>query len=241
MRTILTFLLLASCTSPATKRLQADVYELRERIERLESTIRTLEGAVGLPGDPEREAAAMEFAVPIREALDRYDMLAARDLAETLIERYPDTQLGRAAIDLVEQLELIGSPAGELQVADWIQGEAHLDDDRLIMLVFMEAWCAYCRQEVPELQGRLDALHDDGLDIIGLTSLSRDTSREDFQAFLDASGAKFPVGLDEGPLAIRYRVEGVPYAVLLKDGKVHWTGSPGQMTTEVLQGMLPGT
>ena len=241
MRTILTFLLLASCTSPTTKRLQAEVYELRERVGQLESTVRTLEGAVGLPGDPEREQAAMEFAVQIREALDRYDLLAARDLAETLVERYPDTQLGRAAIDLVEQLELIGSPAGDLDVADWIQGEASLDDDRLVLLVFMEAWCGYCRQEVPELQGRLDALHDEGLDIIGLTNLSRDTSREDFLAFLETSGAKFPVGLDSGSLALRYRVEGVPYAVLLKDGKVHWTGSPGQMTTEVLRGFLPGS
>lgn len=241
MRTLLLSLLLAGCAARDNRALQAEIADLQARVQSLEETMAKVEGVVELPGSPEDENAAMIYGMRIREAMDKFQMERARDLVTELIETYPNTTLGRAAVDLAERLEVIGTPAGKLDVVAWLQGEASFDKDRLTLVVFMEEWCPYCRKEAPELQARHEALDGSAVDIIGMTNLSRGTTEESMLAFLSESGVTFPVGHDSGLLSTRFRIETLPSAVLIRDGKVVWSGHPGQMSADVLLGFLSGS
>ncbi len=216
MRLVVPLLLLGACAPKARPDVAAQLTELRQRVDMLEGEVALLKGAVGLPGDPER----------------------ARDLVERLVNEYGDTQMGSAAMEVAERLAVIGSPAGKLDVVRWIRGEGTLRDDKVTLVVFFEAWCPHCQREAPSLEARHVALRDEGLAVIGVTNLSRGTTDADMASFLDEAGITFPVAQEDGTLSRRYRVEGVPSAVLIRGGSVVWTGHPAEVPTEVLREQL---
>lgn len=238
MRLVVPLLLLGACAPKARPDVAAQLTELRQRVESLEGEVALLKGAVGLPGDPAREQAAVEIAIQARAAMDAMDMVRARDLVEQLVNEYGDTQMGAAAMEVAERLAVIGSPAGKLDVVRWIRGEGSFRDDKVTLLVFFEAWCPHCQREAPSLEARHVALRDEGLAVIGVTNLSRGTTDADMKSFLDEAGITFPVAQEDGTLSQRYRVDGVPSAVLVRGGEVVWTGHPAEVPTEVLREQL---
>lgn len=234
-------LLLSACTTRAAREiaeLRAEVFDQRARITALEGQVRAIYGDEPPQGDPERDQQAVEIAIEARAAMDRLDMERARELVDRLVQEYPDTQLGRAAVEVAERLALIGAPAPPLRVQRWVRGEAQIDPERTALLVFFEPWCQYCQREAPSLQARHTTLREEGLDIIGLSSFSRGTTDADMDRFLADAGITFPVGHDDGNLALLYQIQGVPSAVLVHRGKITWTGHPSEMTVEVLRGFL---
>jgi thiol-disulfide isomerase/thioredoxin/outer membrane murein-binding lipoprotein Lpp len=225
-------LLLAGCGA----RSSTDVEALAEKTARLEARVEALEGlldrvtaVVELPAEPEREQAALGLAEEIRADLDALRMAEARDGLERLVRDYSDTMVARSAGDLLDTLEIIGQPATELPVAGWLQGEHTLDPERTTLVVFFEAWCPHCQREMPELARTWEALSGEGLDMVGVTSLSRGTTEEEMTAFLDEGEVGFPVARDDGRLWATFRAEGVPHAVVLKGGEVRWVGHPAML------------
>lgn len=240
MRLILIALLLSGCASRAAQEnllLRAEVQDLSARVGALERDMVALTGSS--TADPEREAAAMQIAIQARAAMDSYNMELARDLVEELVRDFPDTEIGQAATGVAENLSVIGAPAGELDVERWFQGETTYDPERTTLVVFFETWCPHCKNEAPKLQERYADLHDQGLDVIGLTNMSRGTTQEQLDSFIATADIAFPVAQDSGIMATRYRVQGIPSAVLLRGGKVIWSGHPAEMTSDVLEGFLP--
>jgi protein-disulfide isomerase len=234
---LLAALLLPACAPKA--RLQDQVQRLEARVAALEGELAKVLSVVDVPGDPEREAEAVEIAIRARAAMDSLNMELARDLVEQLVRDYGDTQMGQAAVGVAERLEIIGSEAGDLVVERWIRGDGRLDPARTTLVVFFEAWCPHCQREGPALQARFEALRADGLDVVALTGMSRGTTDAQIAAFIDEAGITFPVGHEDGSMSLRYRIEGVPSAILIRQGRVAWSGHPAEMTVEVLRGFLP--
>jgi thiol-disulfide isomerase/thioredoxin len=234
VRIVLGMMLLSACaTRTQNAALFSEIQDLRVRVANLEE-------ALGMEpeGDPAREAEAMIIAMRAREALDNFQMELGRELVEQLAREYPDTSIGRSAQEYAEHLSVIGMDAGTLDVTSWLTGEASYQDDRLTFVVFMEAWCPHCQREAPLLQERHQALASSGIDVVGITSLSRGTSEAEMRDFIDTAGITFPFGVEAGDLSERYRVQGVPSAVVIRGGKVIWTGHPSTMTAEVLTSLL---
>lgn len=232
---------LAGCAprtaAPEIEALSARTEALEARVAELEGLLDRVKMAVDLPAEPEREADAFALATRAREALDDLRMADARDLLDTLIREYGDTTMARSAMDMASTLEIIGEDA-TLVGDDWVQGEHTLDADRTTLLVFFEAWCPHCKREVPQIQDTWSSMKDDGLDVVGVTSFSRDTTEQDMNAFLEAGDVTFPVLRDDGALWAAYRAQGVPHAVILQGGRIIWVGHPAMLERDDIQTLL---
>lgn len=80
---------------------------------------------------------------------------------------------GRVQIrDRARQVTLLGQPAPEIAINDWIKGEpttlAELRG-RVVLLEFWATWCKPCQQMFPKLKLLDEQYRDRGLDVIALT------------------------------------------------------------------------
>lgn len=136
-----------------------------------------------------------------------------------------------------EEEDIVGKDAS-LVVTEWVQGEDTLEAHEATLLVFFEEWCPHCKREVPKLQERADTYGPQGLGIIGITQLTRDTPPAKMQKFLDGNGVKFPIAKDDGTMSKHYGVSGVPAAAMVKDGKVVWRGHPANLNDAMIGATL---
>jgi thiol-disulfide isomerase/thioredoxin len=104
----------------------------------------------------------------------------------------------------------------------------------LTLIDFFSTYCSRCDEQIAALR----PIAQDTptfLSIVSLTTQSIDGgfTAEDLQAWWDANGGTWPVGIDDGTLASTIGVRRLPAVVLLgPDGRVHWSQS-GASTTAV--------
>jgi thiol-disulfide isomerase/thioredoxin len=122
--------------------------------------------------------------------------------------------------------------------AEWLQGQASPESSKATLLVFWEVWCPHCKREVPALQKTYTDYRDDGLAVIGITRLTRNTTVDQLHAFLAENGVTYPIARDDGVMGEHYAVSGVPAAALVKDGKVVWRGNPQRLNSSMIEAAL---
>ena len=130
--------------------------------------------------------------------------------------------------DLATQLSLIGNPAPEIEIAEWINGEpTSLAELRgqVILLEFWATWCKPCEAMFPKLK-ELDAAHSaQGLKILALTrhylaydgdAKARAAELDLIRQFVTKRDVRFPVGVaaDER-LQTLYGATGLPAVALI--------------------------
>lgn len=138
--------------------------------------------------------------------------------------------------DLAIQLSLLGQPAPEIDVAQWINSEQqNLADLRgqVVLLEFWATWCKPCHEMFPKLQ----ALHDEhaasGLKILALTrhylayggnAAARGDELEMIRQFVAERKLTFPVGVAEDErLQTLYGATGLPAVALIdRQGTVRY-------------------
>ena len=133
----------------------------------------------------------------------------------------------------IPELQAIGRPvpqsALDQNVEQWfVDGDIDFDDG-VTLVVFWEIWCPHCRREMPELVELYDEYESQGLDIVGLTRLSRDKTPAEVQEFIDENELDYPVAHEGGPLATMFNVSGIPAAAVVKDGEIIWRGHPNRL------------
>ncbi len=106
--------------------------------------------------------------------------------------------------------------------ARWLQGRA--DGRGLEVLVFWEPWCGYCRAELPKLQAM--SARTRGVEVVGLTSLSKGADEASARRVLDGAGVRFPIAVVPESTKTRAGVNGVPHALVVRSGAVLWRGHP---------------
>ena len=95
--------------------------------------------------------------------------------------------------------------------------------------MFWEEWCPHCRREMPRTNLQWQRYKDQGLQVIGLTKVSKRSTEESAKAMLADQDIGFVIGKENGRVSDAYAVSGIPAAVVIQDGKVIWRGHPNKI------------
>lgn len=136
----------------------------------------------------------------------------------------------------------LGDEAPALSIDHWIQGSAvdvQSNDNTLYIIEFWATWCPPCRMSIPELNSLQEKYASKNVTIVGITQeevetvetflkeqpmnyrLARDRQAETWKAYAESSG-----------------VNGIPYAFMVKNGRLWWHGSPFDDMEAVIERIL---
>jgi thiol-disulfide isomerase/thioredoxin len=147
------------------------------------------------------------------------------------------TQTARQAASLQEELSVVGkSSPTDWHISKWFQGEKeiNLKSSEPTLVVFWETWCPHCQREVPKLQKLYTDYKSKGLQVIGVTKVTKTATDEKVTEFITTQKLSYPIAKEDGQLSAYFNVAGIPAAALVKDGKVVWRGHPATLTDEML-------
>jgi thiol-disulfide isomerase/thioredoxin len=141
---------------------------------------------------------------------------------------------------MLEEMAIIGTTVGEPGILAWLQGQDRLADHKLTLLVFFEVWCPHCKRELPRLEGLRKDWGEQGVGVIGLTSLSRGKTQEEVRAFAASERISYALGHADPQTWELYQVTGVPAIAVIRGGVVVWRGHPASITDEMMRTWLAG-
>lgn len=246
-RSILLVLLLAACaTEDQVKKLEERLAATEKKVEELEkrpaSAGRTAPATPAPQGTPEEEAAADKIYEGLQADMQAGKMADAKAKMEELKTKYPNTSVTARARKIGGELEVIGKDApASMEITKWFQGSAsdvNLASDKPTLMVFWESWCPHCKREVPELEATYEKFHGKGLQIVGVTRVTKSSTDEKVAEFIKEHKITFPMAKDAGSTSAYFGVSGIPAAAVVKGGKIVWRGHPARLTDEMLQGWL---
>jgi peroxiredoxin len=222
--------------------------ELEKRIGDLEKKIADIEAKGGTAGpagaapsaNPEQEQAAANLLKEATEAMDKMDFDTAKAKVASLKADFGTTRAAKAAVRLEDELSVVGRAEVPLQTEKFFQGSAaDLEGGKATLYVFWEVWCPHCKREVPKLSATYTKYHPKGLEMVGLTKLTRDVTEQQVNDFIKENSVNYPIAKEQGEaMSTAYGVRGIPAAAVVKDGKVVWRGHPAKLTDTMIEGWL---
>jgi len=247
-RTLFVLLLLA-VTAPLVPVAQAQ--DVSQRIEALEKRIETLEKTLAQrlsaieqrlsqSGQPnaELERQAQTAYAEVTRLRNSGDYEQAKVKLADFIKKYGSTSTARRARKDVQELAVIGKAAPtDWGIEKWYQGEADVDlaSDKPTLIVFWEVWCPHCKREVPKLEQVYSELKGEGLQMVGLTQITKSATEQKVEDFIEQQKVSYPMAKSKGATNSYFNVSGIPAAAMVKDGKIIWRGHPAQLSTAKLR------
>ena len=238
---LLTGLALTGCAQ------KSEFDALEVRVKATEEKIATLEKtpagkAAAAAANPEDEEKAGKLMTEVQDAIKANDYTTAKAKLVVLTAAPLDaTRAGKAAARMATEVNLIGTDAAPLEMEKWFQGKAALGDSKATLLVFWEVWCPHCKKELPKLAEEEGKYKEKGIQVVGITKVTKSATDESVEAFIKESKAKFPIGKEkDGSLSKAYAVSGIPAAALVKDGKMIWRGHPARLDDATLDKLVNG-
>ncbi len=186
----------------------------------------------------QRERQAQVLLGQVNQAVRAGKFDEAKTKLANLKKKYGSTNTARRAANVERELNVIGKSMPEdLGIEKWFQGESEFDasSSEPTLLVFWETWCPHCKREVPKLQTMWDKYKDQGLQVVGLTKLTRSSTEEVVSKFIEDTKMTYPVAKEDGKASSYFGVAGIPAAAVVKDGKVIWRGHPANISDAMLQ------
>ncbi len=226
----------SGCTDPEmAKRLD----DLESKVAQLETKaaagpqVKPVKGAPAANDADEQAAAALlKEASKASEGM-KYDEAKSK-LAE-LKEKFPTTRAARAAQRLDAELAIIGKDAPSMSIEKWFQGNQASLADGTTLVIFWEVWCPHCKREVPNMSKTYEKWKPKGLNVIGLTKMTRDTTEEAVTGFIKDNNVAYPMAKEQGDaMSKAFGVRGIPAAAVVKDGKIVWRGHPARINDDML-------
>jgi thiol-disulfide isomerase/thioredoxin len=254
--------LIAAPAGAQCEELEAKVELLTRQIEAMQKQIIALKAQqkaaaapptspAADPGTTARQQAAAAKGDGRAQALalyDRIDRLLGEerfDDAKQALADFNTENAGTPAVawtrSLTRELAAVGKPAPESwSIERWFQGESDvtLDGKTPTIVVFWETWCPHCRSEVPKMQAIYDRYRDTGLQVVGVTRLTRTATEETVESFLDEHQVSYPIAKESGALAEYFSVKGIPAAAVVKDGRIVWRGHPTRLKPELVESWI---
>jgi thiol-disulfide isomerase/thioredoxin len=132
----------------------------------------------------------------------------------------------------------LGDDAPPLSIAKWIQGSpvnVQSKDDTVYVIEFWATWCPPCRLSIPDLNELNKTYASKKVVIIGITQEDEKT----VQAFFKEQAIDYTIAQDEKSQTWKNYAEstginGIPYAFIVKNGRLWWHGSPFDDLEEVI-------
>lgn len=156
----------------------------------------------------------------------------ARSVFGRIADRARSEEARYYAMDYLARAQALGGPVPALDAQAWLQGDAVDWSKGTVLAVFWEAWCPHCRREVPALQAVHEAWGPKGLQLVGLTRLSRDETAETALSFAKGEGVTYPIAHIGDAAADALGISGIPAAVVVQDGLVVWSGHPAELEAD---------
>jgi len=103
-----------------------------------------------------------------------------------------------------------------------IQGQINPDDSDILLIVFWEEWCPYCDRLMAKAEELYRQYHNYGIDVVGVTKLSKTSDLENCDIFLKRHNISFPIIKESGKASNYFNVTGVPSVRLVYKGKLIW-------------------
>ena len=230
----------------------SEIKALNEKVDALEKRIATMErnltqqlsrisqqlasGGGGNNAALENEAQAS--LGQINRLIQSGDTTKAKADMAAFMKKYGSTKAAQSARRTYQELQVIGktTPAN-WGINKWFQGESAIDlaSNKTTLVVFWETWCPHCQREVPKLQSIYDSLSGQGLQVIGLTKITKSSTEEKVASFIKDTNMTYPVAKEDGSASSYFGVSGIPAAAVLQNGKVVWRGHPAQITDEMIE------
>lgn len=235
------FFLAGCATADQVKELNTKVEEMEKKIAELEKAPKAATAATAGQANPADETAAQTLLKEMQEAMGKNDIAAAKAKYAEIEKKYASTRTFKRAAKMGKELEVFGKAApSALTVDEWMIGDASAVNlsKGVSLLVFWEVWCPHCKREVPNLQKTFETYNAKGLQMVGLTKLTRGKSKEEAMSFLQEKNVTYPVAKENGALSKHFNVSGIPAAAVVKDGTIVWRGHPARLTDDMINGWL---
>ena len=217
--------------------------DLSKKVADLERKLAALEQRVEAmaPPSPEMENQARAALNQIQALMGQGKHEQAKAQMQDFKKKYAKTSSMRQAQSIDRELSVFGKAApAKWGIEKWYQGESaiNLGNDATTLLVFWEEWCPHCKREVPKMQEMYEKLKPSGLQMIGVTKITRSSTEEKVKSFVKSQKVDYPIAKEDGSLSTHFGVSGIPAAAVVKDGKVVWRGHPARLTEQMLKGWL---
>lgn len=235
---------IASTVTLAGKKEDDQIQALEDRIATLEASLADMEAKVdekiqtAIQEIANRDQFAMEAYRSIIELASAGKQLEAKEQMTEFMSKYQGTEAARRAARLNQELAVVGKPApAQFNVSKWFQGEDQAVDlaaDGTTLLVFWEEWCPHCKREVPKLEQTYEKFKADGLNVFGVTKVTKSSTDEKVATFIEANQVSYPIAKETGDVSRYFNVSGIPAAAVVKDGQIVWRGHPNRLTEAMI-------
>jgi thiol-disulfide isomerase/thioredoxin len=217
------------------------VVSLDKRVQALESelTAMTAKMTRNHP-DQKMEQAAVQELSTINAMITSGKAAEAKPALVKFMDQYGATKAAARAQSLSQDLVSVGKaiPAN-WQVDDWYQGStADLTSANTTVVVFWETWCPHCRRALPSLQNVYDQYRSKGLNVVGVTKLSRSSTEQAVRDFITENKIGYAMGKENGALSSYFGVSSIPSSVVIQNGVVVWSGHPAAINGGMVESWL---
>ncbi|MEL6341980.1 MAG: TlpA disulfide reductase family protein [Myxococcota bacterium] len=240
-RTAMIALLAAGCaTADQVQSLEEKIDELEIKVAKLEERSAAAPAAAAGPSADE-EAAAQKMYEEVASLVQAGKMSEAKAQITDMEKKYSNTRIWRRARKMAQELEVIGKKAPDaLAVEKWFNNQANINfaSSEPTLIVFWEQWCPHCKREVPKLQETYSKYNPQGLQMVGLTKVTRSSTDDSVAEFIQEKSVSYPIAKESGDMSAHFNVSGIPAAAVVKDGEIIWRGHPARLTDEMIQGWL---
>jgi len=222
--------------------LTATIQQLQIEIAALKTKIASLENNAP-PSTPsqEMETAAQNLLREVQELMSNNDIEAAKAKLLEMEQKYSATRIYRRASKIKAELDVFGKKVPtSLGIEEWYTGYDGIVNlnSGTTLVVFWEVWCPHCKRELPNLQRKFNEYQSRGLQVLGLTKLTRSSTNESVMDFISSNGLTYPIAKENGEMSKHFNVSGIPAAAVVKDGVVVWRGHPARLSNEMLDSWL---
>ena len=158
-----------------------------------------------------------------KKAQELGDLKAARAYYQRIVTEFPNSQPSKAAREILGRKTLIGVSAPELEISEWVRGEATSLQKlrgKVVLLDFFQIICPGCHRVHPHILQMQKKYGDDGLQVIGIAvafELQHIQKRKDIRDFVKRTEFNYPVGIDKNFTETfrAYKARGTPYAAII--------------------------
>lgn len=225
-------------SDPECVALQEEIVTLTKRVEALEGQLKAARAAKQAPSPKPQTAKTPD---PLYAQIDQ--LLASRKVEEAqqaLATRKATGERSSWLNTLTREMAVVGKPAPETWgIEKWYQGELEVDLEKgTTLLIFWESWCPHCRNEVPRWQKIYDQYKGTGLQVLGLTRITKTATEESVLSFITENEVGYPMAKETGAVVEAFNVKGIPAAAVVQDGTIIWRGHPARLTEGMLQQWL---